>query len=444
LLAQSHQRFELIGFVAGGVRHSVAAVGYLGYYFAWLAVSYLIREPRLLVGLLVLWLLRGLLPPPSAIFGALGRAGRLREQVKVNRANITARRDLATIYLSLLRPRRAIPLLEEGLQLAPEDAELLYLHGVALHRAGRHDEALAQLLAAIERDGRLRHGHPYFVAGEALLALKRWDDAADAIERYLDFNGSDVAAHTCLARAYVGSGDLAAARKWLLAGLSTWHGLPRAMKRRQFGAYLRAQWARIVVLKDARAASVALLLLGLLLLGARSGYPVVARLWRPSEEQQTFQDLQKGVALCGTQQTGAFVGGYDALPEPSDYDAPSPRLSKPNPEQVLRWQKAMAQQYADFRIAPDRIMSGREVVQEFCLTRVLERTADSLHAQAVLRFRPGAAAPAGAPESDGLDDGRAVALMDIRLNRGAEATRFSFAPWGAPLSPTLVTLRRRE
>ena len=94
-------------------------MGYLGYYFAWLAFSYLIREPRLLIGLLVLWLLRGLLPPPGALFGALGRAGRLREQVRLNRANITARRDLATIYLSLLRPRRALPLLEEGLALDP-------------------------------------------------------------------------------------------------------------------------------------------------------------------------------------------------------------------------------------------------------------------------------------------------------------------------------------
>src|SRR6185369_17886617 len=154
----------------------------------------------------------------------------------VNRANITARRDLATIYLDVLRPRRALPLLEEGLALSPDDVELLYLHGLALHRAGRHEEALPQLLTAIEKDQRLRHGMPYFVAGNVLLALKRWDDAADAFERYLDFNSSDVAAHTQLSRAYAGSGDAQAARKWLRSGLQTWGGLPGAMKRRQFGA----------------------------------------------------------------------------------------------------------------------------------------------------------------------------------------------------------------
>jgi len=405
-------------------------VGYLGYYFAWLAFSYLIREPRLLVGLLVLWLLRRLLPPPGAIFGALGRAGRLREQVRVNRANITARRDLATIYLNLLRPRRALPLLEEGLTLAPEDAELIYLYGVALHRAGRHEEALARLLAAIERDGRLRHGHPYFVAGETLLALKRWDDAADAFERYLDFNSSDVAAHTFLARAHAGSKDSAAARKWLLAGLTTWHGLPGAMKRRQFGAYLRAQWARIAVLHDAGALAVAVLLLAVLVGGVRAVYPFAAKLWQPDEGEALFERLQAANRLCGTQQTGDFAGDYDARPEPAGDDT--------------------TEQYAGFSIEKDRIVSGRQVVQEFCLTRVLERSPQSLHAEAVLRFRRGEPSQPGEASVDDenreVDDmpGQALGLYDIRLNRGAEATRFRFALVERPLAATLVTLHRRQ
>jgi tetratricopeptide (TPR) repeat protein len=327
----------------------------------------------------------------------------------------------------------------------------MYLLGVALHRAGRHEEALARLLAAIERDGRLRHGHPYFVAGETLLALKRWDDAADAFERYLDFSSSDVAAHTCLARAHAGAGDAVAAKKWLLAGLAGWHGLPGALKRRQLGAYLRAQWARISVLKDVGAAAVALLLLLFVGFAVRSGYPLVAKLWQPNSQQQELEAVQKSAALCGSQQTGAFVGAYDAVPEPPDYNATAVQLAQPDDVERRRWQKAMARQYADFHIVHDRIVSGREVVQEFCLTRVISRSADALHAEAVLRFRRGApAAQGGAPSDDdvavsseGLEEATAIGLFDIRLNRGAEATRFSFAPLGQPLSPTLVTLRRR-
>lgn len=425
-----------------------SVVGYLGYYVAWAALSYLVREPRLLVGVLVLFFLRGLLPPPGAIFGAWRRAGYLREQVKVNRSNITARRDLATIYLNLLRPGRAIPLLEEGLALAPNDAELIYLHGVALHRAGRHDAALAQLLDAIERDGRLRHGHPYSVAGEALLALKRWDDAADAFERYLDFNSSDVAAHTCLARAYMGNRDAAAARKWLLAGLSTWHGLPGAHKRRQFGAYLRGQWARISVLKDVGAMLVAVLLVAGLGFAARASYPVVAMLWAPDPDEVTYEQLKAAMVMCGTQRTGEFAGAYDALPEPPSLNPTSPGLVKPDPERDRRWQRQMAPLYADFRIEPDRIRSGRKMVQEFCLTRVIASSPQSLHAEAILRYVPRSSAAGAGGEGPGselelAEETGPIGVFDVRLNRGAEATVFSFAPLGHPLAPTRVTLRRQ-
>jgi hypothetical protein len=253
-----------------------------------------------LAGLVLVWLLRGIVPAPGALFGALSRAGKLREQVRLNRANVTARRDLATIYLNLLWPRRALELLEEGLKLSPDDAELSYLQGLALHRSGKHEEALTRLLAALDKDQRLRHGMPYFVAGEALLALKRWDDAADAFERYLDFNSSDIAAHTRLSRAYAGAGNLADARKWLFDGIATWQGLPGAMKRRQLGAMFGAQWARISVLREPLAIAVALLLAALCVLGARAAYPLVAGLWAqalssaddPGEGAATLYDVR--------------------------------------------------------------------------------------------------------------------------------------------------------
>ena len=420
-------------------------MGYFGYYLAWLALSYVIRQPWLLVGLVGLWLLRGLLPPPGALFGAFGRAGRLREQVRLNRANITARRDLATIYLSVLRPRRALPLLEEGLTLSPEDAELMYLYGVALHRVGRDDEALAQLLAAIEKDARLRHGQPYFVAGDTLLALRRWDDAADAFERYLDFSSSDVAAHTRLARAYAGSGDIAQARKWLLSGLTTWHTLPASLKRRQLGAYFGAQWARVSVLKDPLAIALALLVCATSSAGGYALWPLLARLWRPNVEQLSYERMLKSAKLCGTQRTGDFAGRYEATPEVLE-DPNQVGPSRLSESSRRRLQRAMAQRYLDFRIERDRIVSGRQIVQEFCLTKVLERKPGELHAEAIGRWHEAASPPAGAVSGDEQayydDDAGPGTLFDVRLSRGSESTRFSFAPLGEPLSQTLLTLRR--
>lgn len=397
---------------------------------AWLLFSYLIREPWLLLGLFGLWLLRGLLPPPGALFGALGRAGRLREQVRLNRANITARRDLASIYLSLLRPRRALPLLEEALALAPNDAELSYLYGVALHRAGRHEEALARLLSALERDARLRHGHPYFVAGETLLALSRWDDAVDAFERYLDFNGSDVAGYTNLARAYAGAKSADAARKALLTGIASWHGLGGALKRRQLGAYLKAQWARISVLRDSGAMLVAASLLAIAVGSVLAAYPLVAKRWRADPREAKLEQLARADARCGTQRTGDFEGSYIASLE---LDGGSGGDAK---RRAARQRQADAQ-LAHFRITGDRIKSGSEVVQEFCLTQVLERTPQSLHAEAVLSWR----SPRDEPSGDDAE-GRPVELFDIRLDRGTDSIRLRLAPLERPLAATRIILRR--
>lgn len=390
-------------------------MGYLGYYFAWLALSYLIRQPWLLAGLVVLWLLRGVVPPPGALFGALSRAGRLREQVRVNRANITARRDLATIYIALLRPSRAVPLLEEGLTLAPEDAELLYLLGLALHRAGRHDEALPRLLAALERDQRLRHGMPYLVAGQVLLALSRWDDAVDAFERYLDFNSSDVAAYTLLARAHAAQRDPAAARKWLLGGLETWHGLPGAMKRRQFGAYLKAQLARATVLYQPLAIGVALLFGTLILSGGLALYPLAASVWRGDVGVVTR--ARQAYRACGSQRTGSFAGKYQAELGPDERGA---------------------EEGVEIEIAGDRIRMGEA---EYCLSRVLARQPDALHAEAILTHRTAADSAEGASV---IDDATLASMLlyDVRLNRGGERVRLRLAPAANPMAATSLVLRR--
>ncbi|RYZ08601.1 MAG: tetratricopeptide repeat protein [Myxococcales bacterium] len=407
------------------------AVGYLGYYAAWLALSYVIRQPWLLVGLVALWLLRGVLPGPTALFGALSRAGRLRQQVELNRANVTARRDLATLYLELLRPRRALELLEQGLVLSPEDPELLYLAGVALHRAGQHELALARLLSAIEKDARLRHGHPYFVAGETLLALKRWDDAIDAFERYLDFNGSDVAAHTALSRAYAGAGNSAAARKWLRGGLETWHGLPGSLKRRQFGAYLRGQWARVTVLKQPHAIAAAIGLLAATAYGARLGYPVVSGWLGPS--QSMLARARAAHKACGSQRTGDFQGDYVIVGEgdPVEVVAEEP---KPDAEQILH-------------IRADRIAneSNGEIHQEYCFSRVMKRTADSLHAEAILRVVAEDGRPDDFLEHTHSEEVAEYLLYDVRLDRGSQHVRLRLAPLMTPMdASSSLNLRRKE
>jgi hypothetical protein len=69
-------------------------------------------------------------------------------------------------------------------------------------------------------------------------------------------------------------------------------------------------------------------------------------------------------------------------------------------------------------------------VQEFCLTRVLERTPKLLHAQAVWH--------------EDRDDPGDATMVDLRLMRGAETTRFMYSVLDDPdpFHPAIVRLRR--
>jgi tetratricopeptide (TPR) repeat protein len=251
--------------------------GYWTYYLVWMFLAYALQRPWLLAGVALFLLLRRVIPDPVALFRALSRGRALRAQVELNPANVTARRDLANIYLDVLRPGAALELVDEALVRAPNDPELLFLSGVARHRSGRHEEALAPLVRAVDLDPRVRFGEPYLVAGDALSALGRHEEAVDAYERYVEKNGSDVVGYVRLARAEVRQGDRSAAEKTLAEGLATWRNLPAWRKRRAFfRGYLAAFWTRVWWLKQPTA--IALLVIFALVLGglAQAAYPLVA------------------------------------------------------------------------------------------------------------------------------------------------------------------------
>ena len=160
-------------------------MGYFAYYFAWIALTFVLRYPPLAVGLVVLFLLRQFIPDPFVLFRTMGRTRALTRQIEANPANVTARRDLAMVYIDRLRPGRALALLEEARKRFPDDAELLYLSGLAHAKRGDAAEAVPLLVRAVQIDPRVRFGEPYLVAGDALRKLGRTDDALDAFERFV-------------------------------------------------------------------------------------------------------------------------------------------------------------------------------------------------------------------------------------------------------------------
>jgi tetratricopeptide (TPR) repeat protein len=175
----------------------------------------------------------------------MGRISRLSREIDSNPSNVTARRDLAVLYLERLRPGRAAKLLEEARERFPNDAELLFLNGLAYRKMGEPERALDPLVRAVEIDPRLRFGEPYLVAGDALSDLGRNAEAVDAYERYVSACSSSVEGHVKLSRALRRAGEDKPARDALDSAFDTFRQIPGYKRRRELGWYLRAQLDRL-------------------------------------------------------------------------------------------------------------------------------------------------------------------------------------------------------
>jgi predicted Zn-dependent protease len=220
-------------------------MGYWTYYLAWMVISYAMHQPWMLAGVVVFFVLRPFVPDPWLLARTWGRIRALETQIAANPANVTARRDLAVIWLERTRPRRALVLLDEARRRDPDDAELLYLTGLARVRCGDAEGALEPLVKAVGIDARVRFGEPYLVAAEALTALERFEEAEDALDRYTSMSSSSLQGWVRLADVRRRRGDKKGADEALREALQTWSQIPGYRRRGELGWWIRAQWARL-------------------------------------------------------------------------------------------------------------------------------------------------------------------------------------------------------
>jgi tetratricopeptide (TPR) repeat protein len=226
-------------------REERLSMGYWSYYAVWLVLAYFEHNPWLIAPIALFFLLRPVLPDPWVWMRTYSRIRRLRRETAANPANVTARRDLARLYLELRRPKAALVALDEARARHPKDAELLYLTGVARLRSGDAEGALEPIVACVEEDPRLLFGEPYRVAADALERLGRLEEAEDALERYTSHNSSSIEAHTRLASVRSRRGDKEGARAALREALSTWGQIPWFRRRREVKWWLIANVARL-------------------------------------------------------------------------------------------------------------------------------------------------------------------------------------------------------
>jgi tetratricopeptide (TPR) repeat protein len=225
-------------------------MGYWSYYLLSFMLAYATQNPLAALLALGFWMGRGFLPDPVVWLRTMGKIRKLRGQIAVNPANLMACRDLARLYLERKRPKKAVAILEQTRermatstrhpQGSYDDAELLLWLGVAKLRSGEAAAALDPLVAAVAIAPDVGRGEPYMAAADALAKLGRWEEAEDALERFIAQNSSTIRAYVKLARARAKQKDAEGTKSALAEARSTWGALPGFARRHEWHWYLAA------------------------------------------------------------------------------------------------------------------------------------------------------------------------------------------------------------
>ena len=227
---------------------------YWTYYALTFFLAYAVRNPWVCGVALAFLAVRSWLPDPVVLARTLARIGSLKTQVRLNAANVTARRDLGRAYLDLLRPRTALRYLDEA---RARDPEIAYLRGLALLRLREDEAALAALGEAVgidpekgepfssgssKRPGTSfnRYGDAYLAAARALERLERLPQAEEALAMSASCNSSLIEPRVRLSRVRRARGDEAGSREALRDARKTFGELPPFMRRKQLGWGLRS------------------------------------------------------------------------------------------------------------------------------------------------------------------------------------------------------------
>jgi tetratricopeptide (TPR) repeat protein len=243
LLAAAYYFFFVRGQGGGGF-----GAGWGSYYLFWMVVPALVAvassHPSLLLLVVVGLVAKPWLPDPFLYFKYSGRIRSLGVEVASNPGNVTARRELAMIWLEKHRPAKALPLLEQALERDPGSHEILFLRGVSQLGVKQPAPAMDSFLAVVHGDPSFRYGEAYLRAADALVELGRNDDAEEALEHYVKKNSSSIEALCKLARVRAARKDVAGAEKARAEAQSVWHLLHGFQRRKQLGWYLRTRLGR--------------------------------------------------------------------------------------------------------------------------------------------------------------------------------------------------------
>ncbi|HYE15225.1 MAG TPA: tetratricopeptide repeat protein, partial [Pyrinomonadaceae bacterium] len=137
------------------------------------------------------------------------------EAATLNPADASAHYNLGLLHMQRSELTEARARFERAVEIDPSEADAHYQLGRIARSEGRLAEAIEHFGRAVALDDAHAQHEIWREVGATYLAAGQFDDARDALRRFIDKRESDPEALYLMGRAHFGLGDTRGAREWM-------------------------------------------------------------------------------------------------------------------------------------------------------------------------------------------------------------------------------------
>ena len=185
----------------------------------------------------------GLSPSLTRPLALSRRLSKLKNRLHISPHDNSLKLEIARIYMEKKQFRKALPLLEEVMNVYGESADVMYLTGLCHLKLGRTETGERFILQSLQLNPRVGYGVPYLRLGEAFAGK---DDAKAVmyLEKFKEMNSSSCEAYYRLGTLYARMGRQREAELAFDEAAQLYRSLPRYKRRTERRWALLARLSR--------------------------------------------------------------------------------------------------------------------------------------------------------------------------------------------------------
>lgn len=169
------------------------------------------------------------------------RLKKLKQELRVNPHNTSAKLDSARIYMEKHRYQEALVLLKEIQNAMRDSAEYWCEYGISLIKTGNIAEGETLIRQALEKNPRVKYGEPYLYLSEAF-AKSNTGKALAYLEECRSIHSSSVEVVYKMGQIYTQLQQKELAKRTYAEALEVYRGLPAYKRRQERRWAILAKW----------------------------------------------------------------------------------------------------------------------------------------------------------------------------------------------------------